>query len=267
MTSSFWCPRRPSMFVHAVSVVQWALDPDSKVPTKWRVRRLFVEGCDTRNGDDVFEESAGAWSGQRIRKFCEAVAKDWQAHGFPKAIFNGPTREWSEEFRRALLAVKPDARLADLIGNDIAPEVNAALAGDGQAASWDALQIDGVVSCVRMNEGRDWPPCTHFYNVGFPNSMQLILQRLGRTSRSKAKIKDYAERSPVSPDEQHMIFVTPPSARRNLRSNSMSTRTSASNSNCSTCLRARSVSPPWTRSRSAPLTPPASRNSTRTLPV
>lgn len=216
---------RPSMFVHSTSVVQWALDPHSKVPTVWKVRRLFVGTV--KDGDAIYEDQIGrqksrARKGKQsakrstspaiLKSYAEAIAQDWLALGKPKAIANGPTREWNGALEAAFRAVDPAVRIASVIGDVVSPEVEAGLSRDANRKltdAWDKVTYDVVISCCRFNEGRDWPPCSLFYNVGFPSSMALILQRFGRASRSKAYVKDYAQRSSIPASEQHMVFVTP----------------------------------------------------------
>jgi len=83
----------------------------------------------------------------------------------------------------------------------------ARLAQDSAATRWRDVKISAVMSCARMDEGTDWVPCSHVYNVGIPAVPGLILQRWGRAARAKGKIAGYPKRWA---DARTLVFFTPP---------------------------------------------------------
>lgn len=185
-------------------------------PGRFITGRVLV-GKPVRDAEDTIDRSgsprkSAAPEGDeaKARRFCAAMAKRWADDGFPCAVFNVPLQAWAAPLAKALRKVKPDADLLDLVGNMSTAELDAArarLAHDSAATRWRDVQISAVMSCARMDEGTDWVPCSHVYNVGIPAVPGLILQRWGRAARAKGKISGYPKRWA---DARTLVFFTPP---------------------------------------------------------
>lgn len=185
-------------------------------PGRFITGRVLV-GKPVRDAEDTIDRSgsvrkSAAPEGDeaKARRFCTAMAKRWADDGFPRAVFNVPLQAWAAPLAKALRKVKPDADLLDLVGEMSTAELDAArarLAHDSAATRWRDVQISAVMSCARMDEGTDWVPCSHVYNVGIPAVPGLILQRWGRAARAKGKISGYPKRWA---DARTLVFFTPP---------------------------------------------------------
>ena len=185
-------------------------------PGRFITGRVLV-GKPVRDADDTIDRSGSVRKSSapegddaKARRFCAAMAKRWADDGFPRAVFNVPLQAWAAPLAKALRKIKPDADLLDLVGDMSTAELDAArarLAYDSAATSWRDVQISAVMSCARMDEGTDWVPCSHVYNVGIPAVPGLILQRWGRAARAKGKIAGYPKRWA---DARTLVFFTPP---------------------------------------------------------
>lgn len=185
-------------------------------PGRFITGRVLV-GKPVRDAEDTIDRSgsprkSAAPEGDeaKARRFCAAMAKRWADDGFPRAVFNVPLQAWAAPLAKALRKAKPDADLLDLVGDMSTAELDAArarLAHDSKATRWRDVQLSAVMSCARMDEGTDWVPCSHVYNVGIPAVPGLILQRWGRAARAKGKIAGYPKRWA---DARTLVFFTPP---------------------------------------------------------
>lgn len=146
------------------------------------IRHLNVQldgGRDERRS--VTDRSRGAAldvSEDMIQKAVES----WEQDGRPKAIFRTLRQEQAERVADAL----GDVRVARVWGSDAKAgrEVQKVLR-DRQRRDFDELEVDVVVGCRRVEEGFDWPPCTHVYNFGLIHSPVTLEQLHGRTRRKK----------------------------------------------------------------------------------
>jgi len=185
-------------------------------PGRFITGRVLV-GKPVRDAGDTIDRSgsvrksaAPEGDDAKARRFCAAMAKRWADDGYPRAVFNVPLQAWAAPLAKALRKVKPDADLLDLVGDMSTADLDAArarLAHDSAATRWRDVQISAVMSCARMDEGTDWVPCSHVYNVGIPAVPGLILQRWGRAARAKGKIAGYPKRWA---DARTLVFFTPP---------------------------------------------------------
>lgn len=132
----------------------------------------------------------------------------WVEHGCPKAIFRFVDHvnhhESVEEAWRRLLATEGD-RIRRILGRDpheplrvwgpkdLSDEDRERLRHDRKAKAWDALKIDVIFGCRKVQEGFDYPPCSHLYNLGIPSSPVLQEQLVGRTARLKDDLAGYLE--------------------------------------------------------------------------
>lgn len=192
-------------------VMSFADDDPARPPEKFVIDRVFV-GAPVSDAEATIDRS-----GQKGRKaepkddrsaeMIKAMAKRWKADGFPCAIFNIPRQAWAQPLAEALRKVKPRANLLNLVGDEIDDDAKERLAEDSKATRWADVKISAVLSCARMDEGVDWVPCSHIYNVGIPASPTLILQRWGRAARAKLKIEGYPEKWA---DARTLVFFTPP---------------------------------------------------------
>jgi superfamily II DNA or RNA helicase len=196
-------------------------------PQNWRVEHERVQECETDDlslvVDDGFEAKTDLTDAKRKVMIKRIVAR-FVADGCPKLVVNVPRRApWvtelmgalqrSTKVRNALKALKrPALRVFDFTGGSAD---DAARIADLEALMfWDAetcrryedSKIDVIVACARMNEGTDWPLCSHVYNVRIPNSMSLIMQRWSRASRSKNK---YAGYPADYANTQTLVFFSP----------------------------------------------------------
>jgi len=192
-------------------VMTFGADDPSRPPGEFVIDRVFV-GKPVSDAEATIDRS-----GQKGRKvgpeddrsaeMIKAMAKRWKADGFPCAVFNIPRQTWAEQLAKALLKVKPGADLLNLVGDDMDADAKDRLALDSKATRWADVKISAVLSCARMDEGIDWVPCSHIYNVGIPASPTLILQRWGRAARAKRKIEGYPEKWASA---RWLVFFTPP---------------------------------------------------------
>jgi superfamily II DNA or RNA helicase len=192
-------------------VTSFAKGDLAQPPAEFALDRVFV-GTPVSDAEATIDRS-----GQKGRKvepeedrsaeMIKALAKRWKADGFPRAVFNVPRQSWAEPLAEALRKVKPRANLLDLVGDDIDDDAKDRLAQDSKAARWADVKIAAVLSCARMDEGIDWVPCSHIYNVGIPASPTLILQRWGRAARAKRKIEGYPAKWA---EARTLVFFTPP---------------------------------------------------------
>lgn len=188
-------------------------------PSQWRVERHIVAGFKTDRADLAVESDAApepASPRGYVAAMCRAAAEHWARLGCPRTVINVPgAKAWKErlvaELRRAgPAALGREPVVVDLIG-DMSDRDRATaqerLAADGKAPTYDhPARVDVVISCARMDEGTDWPPCSHVFNVRIPCSPLRILQRWARASRGKRAIVGYPEQWV---DAQTMVFFVP----------------------------------------------------------
>ena len=189
-------------------------------PTQWQVERHLVPYKTSRVDLAVEPNKVASESVKRDRQYeqamCRAAAEEWARLGCPRTVINVP---WSAGWKQIIVAelqrVAPGvlgrpAVVVDLIGDlsgKARAEAQARLADDGAAMTYDHLaRVDVVVSCARMNEGTDWPPCSHVFNIRIPCSPLLILQRWARASRDKRTIVGYPSQWV---DAQTLVFFVP----------------------------------------------------------
>lgn len=220
----------PETVAHRLSPASYvtAFEPGdaSRPPSEWVVERVFVgaavddaEATIDRSGSGPAAKRSAAPKGAeaaRAKDVCEAIAARWAKDGFPRVVINVPRQFWREPLLKALRAAWRKAGKAgapdvlDLVGDMTDDELAAAqarLKADSNAARWADIKIDAVISCARMDEGTDWVPCSHVYNAGIPRVAGLIIQRWGRASRPKGRIKGYPKKWQ---DKQTLVFFTPP---------------------------------------------------------
>lgn len=189
-------------------------------PTQWQVERHLVPYKTSRVDLAVEPNKVASESVKRDRQYeqamCRAAAEEWARLGCPRTVINVP---WSAGWKQIIVAelqrVAPGvlgrpAVVVDLIGDlsgKARAEAQARLAADGAAMAYDhPARVDVVVSCARMNEGTDWPPCSHVFNIRIPCSPLLILQRWARASRDKRIIAGYPSQWV---DAQTLVFFVP----------------------------------------------------------
>jgi len=196
-------------------------------PQNWRVEHERVQECETDDlslvVDDGFE-AKGDFSDAKRKVMIKRIVDRFVADGCPKLVVNVPRRSpWvtdlmgalqrSTKVRNALKALKrPALRVFDFTGGSTddatrIAELEKLMFEDAEKCThYCDSKIDVIVACARMNEGTDWPLCSHVYNVRIPNSMSLIMQRWSRASRSKNKYTgypaDYA-------NTQTLVFFSP----------------------------------------------------------
>jgi len=185
-------------------------------PGRFITGRVLV-GKPVRDAEDTIDRSGSVRKSAapetdeaKARRFCAAMAMRWADDGFPRAVFNVPLQTWAAPLAKALRKVKPDADLLDLVGDMSTADLDTArarLAHDSKATRWRDVKLSAVMSCARMDEGTDWVPCSHVYNVGIPAVPGLILQRWGRAARAKGKIAGYPKQWA---DARTLVFFTPP---------------------------------------------------------
>lgn len=192
-------------------VMTFGADDPSRPPGEFVIDRVFV-GQPVSDAEATIDRSGqkgnkGGPADDRSAEMIKAMAKRWKADGFPCAVFNIPWQTWAEPLAKVLLKVKPGAALLNLVGDDFDADAKDRLALDSKATRWADVRISAVLSCARMDEGIDWVPCSHIYNVGIPASPTLILQRWGRAARAKRKIEGYPEKWASA---RWLVFFTPP---------------------------------------------------------
>jgi len=196
-------------------------------PQNWRVEHERVQECETDDlslvVDDGFE-AKGDFSDAKRKVMIKRIVDRFVADGCPKLVVNVPRRApWvtelmgalqrSTKVRNVLKALKrPALRVFDFTGGSAddatrIAELEKLMFEDAEKCTrYCDSKIDVIVACARMNEGTDWPMCSHVYNVRIPNSMSLIMQRWSRASRSKNKYTgypaDYA-------NTQTLVFFSP----------------------------------------------------------
>lgn len=190
-------------------------------PAKWQVERYLVPDVVTDDIRLAYEpdrptSEATTWIERDVRGMCRAAAERWAAIGCPRTVINVPgAKAWKTRIVAELQRVAPavlgrSATVVDLIGNmtnEDRAAAQAMLAVDGTASMYDhAARVDVVVSCARMDEGTDWPPCSHVFNIRIPCSPLRILQRWARASRGKREIAGYPA---AWVDTQTMVFFVP----------------------------------------------------------
>jgi len=189
-------------------------------PSQWRVERYIVPEYVTDDVDLAVEPAKDKAPAKRNRNFeqvmCRAVAERWAATGCPRTVINVPwAKGWKQTIVDELQRVAPavlgrSAVVVNLIGdmtNEDRAAAQARLAIDGAAGMYDHPgRVDVVVSCARMDEGTDWPSCSHVFNIRIPSSPLRILQRWARASRGKRKIAGYPA---AWVDTQTMVFFVP----------------------------------------------------------
>jgi len=189
-------------------------------PTQWQVERHLVPYKTGRVDLAVEPNKVASESVKRDRQYeqamCRAAAEEWARLGCPRTVINVPwSAGWKQIIVTELQRVAPGvlgrpAVVVDLIGDlsgKARAEAQARLAADGAAMAYDhPARVDVVVSCARMNEGTDWPPCSHVFNIRIPCSPLLILQRWARASRDKRTIAGYPSQWV---DAQTLVFFVP----------------------------------------------------------
>ena len=196
-------------------------------PQNWRVEHERVQECETDDlslvVDDGFE-AKGDYTDAKRKVMIKRIVARFVADGCPKLVVNVPRRApWvpelmgalqrSTKVRNALKALKrPALRVFDFTGGSADDTTRiAALEGlmfeDAEECKrYCDSKIDVIVACARMNEGTDWPLCSHVYNVRIPNSMSLIMQRWSRASRSKNNYSGYPTEHA---NTQTLVFFSP----------------------------------------------------------
>ncbi len=189
-------------------------------PTQWQVERHLVPYKTSRVDLAVEPNKVASEPVKRDRQYeqamCRAAAEEWARLGCPRTVINVP---WSAGWKQIIVAelqrVAPavlgrPAVVVDLIGDlsgKARADAQAKLAADGAAQAYNhPARVDVVVSCARMNEGTDWPPCSHVFNIRIPCSPLLILQRWARASRDKRTIVGYPSQWV---DAQTLVFFVP----------------------------------------------------------
>jgi hypothetical protein len=170
-------------------------------PGDWRFAQ--VEVGTSRSAADAFDTGARYEAKEgRIREVCAAWAARWAEDGReaaeggeprrPKLLVFLPDRKWAAPARRAFVAAGADpARVRDFTGDDLAPEDLELLERERKVRRYEDSEVDVILSCVRFNEGVDWPLCAMVYCWRVPNSVVVVLQRHGRAARGKEHIEGY----------------------------------------------------------------------------
>ena len=170
-------------------------------PGDWRFTQ--VEVGTSRSAADAFDTGARYEAKEgRIREVCAAWAARWVEDGReaaeggeprrPKLLVFLPDRKWAAPARRAFVAAGADpARVRDFTGDDLAPEDLELLERERKVKRYQDSEVDVILSCVRFNEGVDWPLCAMIYCWRVPNSVVIVLQRHGRAARGKEHIEGY----------------------------------------------------------------------------
>jgi len=140
---------------------------------------------------------------------CQELVTTREKKGLPKTVMNLPAGG-SERFAKALEAALAAKGVRVLNAVSSSPKVRDrllnALKGERTLQTYKESQYDVILSCMRFNEGTDWPFCSLFINVGLPSDFGLIIQRLGRTLRYKGDIQGYPARWR---NQAEMLFVIP----------------------------------------------------------
>lgn len=189
----------------------WVVDHERVEEARTNDIRLYSEG-EVEKTDPKYKPS------QR-RAIIARIVKRFVEDECPKTVVNVPRTNWVPEVIKALTKSpevrallkkqgRPELRVYDFTGSDkekVKPVMDL-LSAEAEVKHLSESKIDVLVSCARMNEGTDWVPCSHVYNVRIPASMLLILQRWARASRSKLGIAGYPQKYA---DAQTLVFFTP----------------------------------------------------------
>lgn len=195
-------------------------------PRNWRLVRRIVTAWTTDRAEFAVEADVAAepsYPRAGVEAMCRAAAEQWadlavEVDGRlapPRMVINVPgARAWREVLLAQLRCVGlerfgREPVVVDLIGklsNRERDERQAQLRADGDARSWGDVKVDVVISCARMDEGVDWPPCSHVMCVRIPCSPLRILQRWARASRGKWRIAGYPA---AWVDAQTLVLLTP----------------------------------------------------------
>ena len=189
----------------------WVVDHERVAEIVTSDLRKYTEAANERTEPD--------YKARERRLLIEAIVRRFVADECPKTTINVPRVDWaalvikalqsSPEVRKVLKRLgRPELRAVDFTGSDKkrAQDVMDRLAKEAEVKHYEDSKIDVLVSCARMDEGTDWVPCSHVYNVRVPASMILILQRWARASRSKLGIEAYPEKYK---NTQTLVFFTP----------------------------------------------------------
>lgn len=102
------------------------------------------------------------------------------------------TKRLLAEFKRRGV---PNDMILDTVGEDGSAALKL-LAEDNERAKSSGFQATRyriVISCGRVNEGVDWVSCSRVVTVGLPVSLVLLVQIVGRGTRSKGYILGYPD--------------------------------------------------------------------------
>ena len=212
---------RPTTKAHRLSDAEYVMcfegDDPARPPGEFLVDIVRV-GRPTSKARDTVDDLGSKREGLNSErphalKICAAMARRWADDSFPRAVLNVPRTFWAPLLLKALARVrkaagKPAPEVLDLAGDEVdMDDAQARLKADSEAKHIRQVKIDAVISCVRMDEGLDWVPCSHIYNAGIPSVPGLILQRWGRAARAKHKIVGYPRRFA---DTRTLVFFAPP---------------------------------------------------------
>lgn len=148
-----------------------------------------------------------------LRTLAEEIVQEWEDRGRPWTTIAVPPKgaeRWAHllegKFQTlgvgVLNAVGPASKVQKPLDQMLASERLAAR--EGRPSKFRILIV-----CRRMDMGTDWPWCSLFINLGMPGSLLLILQRLGRTLRSKQGLNGY---NPQHADTASLLFMLPKQA-------------------------------------------------------
>jgi superfamily II DNA or RNA helicase len=143
-----------------------------------------------------FDELIGEKLPKASKPLLEALVARYRKDGCPKVVCIVPangSEAWAESLTKAFKKANKKVRVHNAVGIDNANKhaLNELLEAERKVSDYDDSQVDVILACRRFNEGSDWPPCSHVYNIGLPRSYGLLIQRWGRAMRDKRGIANY----------------------------------------------------------------------------
>ncbi len=131
--------------------------------------------------------------GQSVGDVAQELRVQWDKDGNPKLVIIVPakgSRKLAKKLEDEFTAA--GARVRNVVGIDVDNmEFATDLEYERNLKDFHDSKIKVIIACKRFDVGTDWPLCSHVYNIGVPGAFNLIIQRWGRTMRSKLDIANY----------------------------------------------------------------------------
>lgn len=157
-------------------------------PERIKIRTEKLGGMVATTANQLSGEGTASMTGD-VLSSSKDIASLWDKDGRPYSVICVPAKhshDWARKLKSELESL--GARVHIAVGTSSKDaEALASLLDDEKQAIADGRKgnVDVIIACKRFDEGTDWPLCSHVYNVGFPSSLVLIYQRLGRALRLK----------------------------------------------------------------------------------